>query len=155
MEIAKKTLSNLDKFIIKLQNCPAGPNNPEAEQLVYDLKSKFTSSMDDDFNIAPALAALFQFAKEVNGVMEQKGISEADKIKFIESLESINEVLGILEIRPVRSDKDIEALIEQREKARTAKDWGTADRIRNELGEQGIELIDTKDGVIWRSKSSE
>ena len=64
-------------------------------------------------------------------------------------------MLGILEIRPAKSDRDIESLIEQREKARMAEDWGTADRIRNELGEKGIELIDTKDGVIWRSKSSE
>lgn len=153
LDIAKKTVSNLDKFIVKLQHSLPGPSHPEIDQIVYDLKSRFTESMDDDFNIAPALAALFQFTKQVNRIMDGKGISKDDRTKLIEILEGINSVLGIMDLNPVRIDKGIASGVEEREMARKARDWLTADRIRNELAEKGVELIDTKDGVIWRRKN--
>jgi cysteinyl-tRNA synthetase len=107
--------------------------------------------MDDDFNIAPALAAVFQFASQVNRIMDRQGLAQKDKERIKEYLDGINSVVGVMDLAPARPDKGVEELIIKREEARRIKDWETADRIRRELEEKmGIEVIDTKDGTIWR-----
>jgi cysteinyl-tRNA synthetase len=120
------------------------------DQLVYDLRHNFVESMDDDFNVAPALAALFQFTREINRIMDQKGLSSDDKEKVKTVLDGINSILGVMDLEPVKPDKTVEELIKRRDEARIAKDWVNADRIRQELKEMGIEIIDTKGGTIWR-----
>jgi cysteinyl-tRNA synthetase len=120
------------------------------DQLVYDLKHKFIESMDDDFSVAPALAALFEFTHEINRVMDRKGLSTGDKQKVEEVLKSIDSVLGIMELELPEPDEKLEALIKKREEARRDKDWANADRIRQELKKMGIEVIDTRDGTVWR-----
>jgi len=150
MDTAKNTVAHLDKFVKKLHLCPAGEPHPDMDQLVYDLKHKFIESMDDDFNIAPALAALFEFTREINRVMDGKGLSSDDKQKVEEVLKSIDSVLGVMELELPEPDEKVEALIKRREEARRDKDWANADRIRQELKEMGIEVIDTRDGTVWQ-----
>jgi cysteinyl-tRNA synthetase len=123
------------------------------DQLVYDLKYHFTESMDDDLNIAPALAALFRFTGRINKIMDTGGLAQGDKNKVQDCLAGINSVLGVMDLEPPELDQIAETLLREREKARKAKDWETADRIRRDLEEQkGIQVIDTKDGPTWRKK---
>jgi cysteinyl-tRNA synthetase len=150
LDTAKNTVAHLDKFVKKLHLCPAGEPHPDMDQLVYDLKHKFIESMDDDFNLAPALAALFEFTREINRVMDRKGLSTDDKQKAEEVLKSIDSVLGVMELELPEPDEKVEALIKRREEARRDKDWTNADRIRQELEKMGIEVIDTRDGTVWR-----
>jgi len=151
LDTAKKTITNLDGFITKLLHCQSGPPHPEMDQLVYDLRHNFVESMDDDFNVAPALAALFQFTREINRIMDQKGLSSDDRDNVKTVLDGINSVLGVMDLEPVKPhNKAVEELIKKRDEARIAKDWATADRIRQELKEMGIETIDTRGGTIWR-----
>ncbi|MFC1862800.1 cysteine--tRNA ligase, partial [Thermodesulfobacteriota bacterium] len=148
--MAKNTISNLDRFITKLQNCRLAKSHPDMDQHIYNLKHSFMESMDDDFNIAPALAALFQFTREINRIMDRKGLAEEDKNKINDALEGINSVLDIMDLKQALPDQNIEALIDERERARKERAWSTADRIRQELEDRGIEVIDTKDRAIWR-----
>jgi cysteinyl-tRNA synthetase len=150
LDAVKNTIANLDKFAQKLHLCKSGPDNPDMDQLVYDLRHKFTESMDDDFNIAPALAALFQFTRRVNKAMDINGLSNSDKEKVLESLARINSVLGVMDLGPPEMDGDLKRLIEKREQARRSKDWNTADRLRKELEDMGVEVIDTKEGPVLR-----
>ena len=150
LDTAKNTVAHLDKFVKKLQLCPAGEPHPDMDQLVYDLKNKFVESMDDDFNVAPALAALFEFTREINRLMDRKGLSPGDKQKVEEVLKGIDSVLGVMELELPETDEKVQDLIKKRETARRDKDWESADRIRQELREMGIELIDTRDGTVWR-----
>ncbi|MBW1887527.1 MAG: cysteine--tRNA ligase [Deltaproteobacteria bacterium] len=150
LDTAKKTITNLNGFTTKLHHCQSGPPHPEMDQLVYDLRHNFVESMDDDFNVAPALAALFQFTREINRIMDQKGLSSDDKEKVKTVLDGINSILGVMDLEPVKPDKTVEELINRRDEARIAKEWDTADRIRQELKEMGVEIIDTKGGTIWR-----
>ncbi|MFC1534749.1 cysteine--tRNA ligase, partial [Thermodesulfobacteriota bacterium] len=153
LDMARKTISNMDKFILKLQHSRPGPPYPEMDQFVYDLRYNFMESMDDDFNIAPALAALFQFTRQINRIMDRQGLAAIDKEKVKVCLEGINSVLGILNLDQAEPDQSAEELLKKREEARKSKDWETADRIRRELKEKmGIEVIDTKDGAIWQKK---
>lgn len=101
---------------------------------------KFQAAMDEDFNTANGITVIFELAKWINS-----GTYNADiKAVFAEMLA----VFGIVFSEEVL-DSQIEALIEQRQEARAAKDFATADRIRDELAAQGIKLLDTKDGVRW------
>ncbi|MGD2126741.1 MAG: cysteine--tRNA ligase [Desulfobacteraceae bacterium] len=150
LETARNTISHLDKFIHKLRHCRQGRPYAEMAQLVYNVRHKFVESLDDDFSIAPALAALFEFTREINRIMDREGLSPNDRQKVEEVLKSINSVLAIMDLEPPEADERVEALIRKREEARSAKDWTTADRIRQELKEMGIEVTDTKEGTIWR-----
>ncbi|UCB47915.1 MAG: cysteine--tRNA ligase [Deltaproteobacteria bacterium] len=150
LDTAKSTVAHLDKFVKKLQICPPAEPHPEMDQLVYNFKHKFVESMDDDFGVAPALAALFEFTREINRLMDRKGLSPGDKQKVEAVLKSIDSVLGVMELELPETDEKVQALIKKRELARRDKDWTSADRIRQELKEMGIEVIDTRDGTVWR-----
>jgi cysteinyl-tRNA synthetase len=119
-------------------------------QMVYDLRQKFTDSMDDDFNVSAALASLFKFIHRMNKLLDRNGLSTIDKKKVLEALNRIDSVLGVLDLAVPELSGEVKALIERREKARTNRDWGSADRFRQELKGMGIEIIDTKNGPVWR-----
>ena len=110
--------------------------------------------MDDDFNTATALAALFQFTRSINTIMDKNGLSSSAKTKVVASLKKIDQVLGVLDFEPADVDKDIEILVEKREQARKAKDWDTADSLRRKLEEKGVTIVDTKEGPVWRKARS-
>ncbi|MGT2846081.1 cysteine--tRNA ligase [Streptococcus massiliensis] len=104
------------------------------------LLDKFTTVMDEDFNTANGITVVFEIARWINSGNYNAEVKE----KFRQVLE----VFGIVFAEEVL-DADIEALIEERQAARAAKDFATADRIREELASKGIKLLDTKDGVRW------
>jgi cysteinyl-tRNA synthetase len=154
LDTAKNTLFHLDAFVKKFSCCRSGASNADMDQLAYNFRHKFTASLDDDLNMASALAALFEFTHQINRVMDRDGLADEDKQKVKDVLESINSVLGVLDMEPAEPDSKVEGLINKRETARKDKDWATADRIRQDLKEMGIELIDTKDGPLWRKEKS-
>ena len=145
----KSTISHLDKFVHKLYFLKPVPEDSDIDQVIYDLRHKFVESMDDDLNIAAALAALFQFTHRVNRFMDRNGLSTGDRDKVLKALERINSVLDVMNLKPTKVDQDVVALIDKREQARRNKEWDTADRLRQELMARGIEVIDTKDGPMW------
>jgi cysteinyl-tRNA synthetase len=150
LETARNTIAHLDHFVRKLHFCQTGPGNPEMDQIVYDLRQRFTESMDDDFNVSAALAALFQFVHRINKIADRNGLSPDDKGKILKVLERINSVLGVMDLAAPVVSQEVEALIEKREQARKKKDWESADRLRQELKEMGIKVIDSKEGPVWR-----
>ena len=82
--------------------------------------------------------------------MDNQGLSPNDKQKVQEVLKGINSVLGVMDLELPEPDERVAALIKERDKARRDKDWKRADRIRQELKEMGVEVIDTRDGTVWR-----
>ncbi|MGF0047494.1 cysteine--tRNA ligase [Streptococcus hyointestinalis] len=100
----------------------------------------FEAAMDDDFNTANGITVIFELAKWINS----GHYSEEVKETFAQLLS----IFGIVFEEEVL-DSDIEALIEKRQLARQNRDFATADKIRDELAEKGIKLLDTKYGVRW------
>ena len=147
---ARNTLSHLDTFIQKLHSTRPGPADPDIDQTIYALRQKFIESMDDDFNIAPALAALFQFTRTVNKKMDRSGLDPSDRDKVLTALGRVDSVLGIMSLAPPEADARVEELVQRREAARAKKEWGMADALRQELKGMGVEVIDTKEGPAWR-----
>ena len=113
-------------------------------------EENFDDSMDDDFNTADAIAAVFDLVKFANtNVAEGSSKAFADALR--EKIQSLCDILGIItEKKEELLDADIEQLIEERQAARKAKNFARADEIRNELLEKGIILEDTREGVKWK-----
>ena len=122
------------------------------EEEVKTLKQAFTKTLDNDLNISSALGALFNFVRKANTALNRQGLSEADKEEILKTLQELNEVLNVLTFSLPEIDPEVFVLIKERERARRQRDWEKADRIRMQLAEKGIELIDTPQGTIWRKK---
>jgi len=133
------------------------------------LRQKFLGCMDDDFNTAGAMATLFDFVRVVNKFVDQQGMERqaapADVAKLVAMMEVLRElsaVLGLFLTEPAAKasggDDDLVAtlmdlVIEIRNSARKAKDFATADLVRNKLTAAGIVLEDRADGTGWSRKS--
>ena len=110
----------------------------------------FERAMEDDFNTADAIAAVFDLVKFANSNTDSE--SSAEYLgKLFDLLVKLTDVLGLLvDKKEDILDEDIEKLIEERQAARKAKDFARADAIRDELLEKGIVLKDTREGVQWK-----
>lgn len=126
---------------------------PDDEELIKKLNShreQFITAMDDDLNTADGVAAVFELVKDINTSILDKEVSKNVCQTAAAVFDELCDVLGILYNRKNNDvDSDIEALIEERQQARSNKDWATADRIRDELKAKGIILKDTPQGVTW------
>lgn len=156
MEASKNALERIVEGASRLKDRKDADHNvisQEEKQLVEEAKSyitKFEEAMDDDFNTADALAAIFELVKFANtNVNEQSSGAFAEALYQI--LVKLCDVMGlIVEKEEEILDKEIEDLIAERQEARKAKNFARADEIRDELLKKGIILKDTRDGVKWQ-----
>ena len=156
MEAAK---NGLDRIITAVDNLDhllenAGETSSKDESsILTDIKSyvnKFEEAMDDDFNTADAIAAVFELVKYANSNITSDN-SKAVIKEVNDTIVKLCDVCGII-ARPAKEmlAEDIEKLIEERQAARKAKDFARADAIRDELLAKGIILEDTREGVKWK-----
>lgn len=111
----------------------------------------FETAMDDDFNTANAIAALFSLSSEANKYLNQENTNKEVLSAFIDTLSELSHVLGLeLEVKEELVDEEIDALIEERQQARKDRDFKRADEIRDQLKEMNIILEDTRQGVRWK-----
>ncbi len=116
----------------------------------YQYVEKFEASMDDDFNTADAIAAIFELVKFCNTNTSSDN-TKAFLDALSDRLETLCDVLGIITDRDEEIlDEEIENLIAERQEARKAKNFARADEIRDELAARGIQLKDTREGVTWK-----
>jgi len=149
LDAAKKNLKRLDEFTRKLICLPLGLPHPQVVTYLTTMEETFFAALDDDLNIARAIAALFNFIKKMHPVLAQ-GQLDCDQKKYIfESLGRINEVLNVLRLKECPLAPEIDKLIMERETARRQKDWAKADGVRDELVRQGIAVVDTVKGPVW------
>ena len=114
------------------------------------LAAKYEAAMEDDFNTADAISAVFELIKLANSTVTEES-SKAYVSWLKEELERLCEVLGIeTEKKKAVLDAEIERMIEERQAARKAKNFALADEIRGRLLEMGIILEDTREGVKWK-----
>lgn len=144
------SVSNLNYL---LENAASDTMSDEEKKLAEEAEgfiAKFDEAMDDDFNTADAIAAIFELVKFVNTNTDAGSSREYLNI-LKEELVMLSDICGlIVEKKQEMLDSDIEALIKERQAARKAKNFGRADEIRNELLSKGIVLEDTREGVKWK-----
>ena len=157
MEAAK---SGLDRIITATDNLKFLADNAKTETLTnneedaltktQDYVAAFEKAMDDDFNTADAIAAIFDLVKYANTTATGDS-SKAYVTALYELIVKLADVLGIVvEKKEELLDADIEALIQERQAARKERNFARADEIRDELLAKGIILEDTREGVKWK-----
>ncbi len=147
LEEARKALANLTLFCALLVNAPEGPSSPEVLTAIEELKEGFENAMNDDLNTPQALAELFRFSRRLYPWVAEKGLSEEARRKALEVLTGINQVLDVLVFPEEVRSEEVQEKLTQREAARQAGDYETADRIREELRQAGYLVVDTPAGT--------
>ena len=157
MEAAKNALERITDAAANLKDRKAAAQTDTATDAEKELLAqaqefvkKFEEAMDDDFNTADALAAIFELVKFAN-----TNANDASSGAFVTALKkeivALSDVLGLqVEKEEENLDAEIEKMIEERQAARKARDFKRADEIRDELLAQGIILEDTREGVKWK-----
>nr|WP_296084473.1 cysteine--tRNA ligase [uncultured Blautia sp.] len=157
MESSKNALERITDAAARLRDRQAVASVQEASddekkmmQEEAAFVAKFEEAMDDDFNTADALAAVFELVKFGNTNV-QEGSSAEFAAHTLEVMTKLCDVLGlILDKKEEILNEEIENLIAERQAARKAKDFARADEIRGLLLDKGIELKDTREGVKWK-----
>lgn len=157
MESSKNALDRILEAASRLrdrkENSVSAAKTAEEAALLAEANgyvTKFEEAMEDDFNTADALAAVFELVKFANTNVTENSTGEFAQ-ELLDILVKLCDVLGLtVEKKEEILDKEIEDLIAERQAARKAKDFKRADEIRDELLEKGIILKDTREGVKWK-----
>ena len=124
------------------------PTLPEALEAA---RTAFGAALDDDLNISPALAALFDLVRDLNRRIDARSLSSADAGRAEALLRDLDQVLAIgPDLQTDLLEPDLQTLIDTRAAARAARDWAESDRLREVLAERGIVIEDSRDGQRWR-----
>lgn len=160
---SKAGLERIDNAVLRIKEKLSEKASEDGDDLkglaayLEETKNKFIAAMDEDFNTAQGLGAIFELVKEVNKYVDTEKISE-EGMKNLGAAETyiryiMEEVLGVL----LKNDENIgnltselvEFILELRREARTEKNWALSDKIRDRLGEMGIKIKDGKDKTTW------
>lgn len=157
VESAKASLDRILNAVSRLEDAKESAPNRELtedekkqEEQLAEYVTRFEKAMEDDLNTADAISVIFELVKFTNSNITSdsaKGLVE----KALDTIRQLCDVLGIItKVEKEILDSDIEALIEERQAARKAKNFARADEIRDTLAAQGIILEDTREGVKWK-----
>ncbi len=148
-----RILNGVEKLCDLEKKVEAKGVSPEEEAKVAEAKNqiqKFETAMEDDFNTADAITAIFELVRLSNSTAND--VSSKEYVTYLkETIEKLCDVLGIItEKKEEVLDDEIEALIQARQQARKEKNFALADEIRGKLSDMGIILEDTREGVKWK-----
>lgn len=157
MEAAKNGLdrivtcvSNLNFLLEHAQDQEMSAEEREQKEEAQGFITKFDAAMDDDFNTADAISAIFELVKYANTCAAESS-SRAFLQALKEEIVALADICGLeVEKKQELLDGEIEALIQERQDARKAKNFARADEIRDLLADKGIILEDTREGVKWK-----
>ena len=153
MEAAKNGLTRIVTAVQRLSELETKAADGALDQTVIDkiteLQKKYEAAMEDDFNTADAISALFEMVKVAN-VEVTENSSKATVKSVLDIMNKFCYILGIITDKKEESlDAEVEELIAKRQEARKNKDFAKADEIRDKLLAMGIVLKDTREGVKW------
>ncbi|MEF9955128.1 MAG: cysteine--tRNA ligase [Clostridium sp.] len=157
MEASKSGLERILTAVEKLNDALVNAKDgamtaaeTDSKKTAEELVQKYEDAMDDDFNTADAISAVFEIVKLSNTAIN--GDNTKEYVNYMKhTIERLCDVLGIItEKKEDILDSDIEALIAQRQQARKDKNFALADEVRGKLSDMGIILEDTREGVKWK-----
>lgn len=152
VEASKNGLERILTAVDRLKSISGtdGEKDKAVAEEVDAFVKKYEAAMDDDLNTADAISVIFELVKYANvNVTEESTKATVELV--LNTVTKLCDILGIItEKKEEILDSDIEALIEERQAARKAKNFARADEIRDQLSDMGIILEDTREGVKWK-----
>ncbi|MBI2576684.1 cysteine--tRNA ligase [Candidatus Woesearchaeota archaeon] len=146
LEAAAQAVDKINNFVFLLRKKSVGSSHPEVKRILQKAEKEFSGHMDNDLNISEALSVIFELMNNINKL----DIGKGDAGAVLDFFGRVDQVLGILEQPDQAVDSKVKGLIQKRDNARASKDWKKADEIRELLRNEGIELMDTEQGTIWK-----
>jgi cysteinyl-tRNA synthetase len=152
LHAAAEQVRRLRELAHRLERLEPGLRADDAAlfQDVQDGRDAYRAALDDDLNLPEGLGRVFELVREANAALDGGRVGPAAREALVGLLGDVDAHLDVLAAEEVSLDEAVERLIAEREEARRARDFATADRIRDELRERGIQLEDSRDGVRWR-----
>ncbi|MGZ4030602.1 MAG: cysteine--tRNA ligase, partial [Tumebacillaceae bacterium] len=146
----ERITTSIDNLKFRLESAAEG----HAESIeVEKYRGQFQAAMDDDFNTADAITALFDLSRDANLYLRQEQVERQAIEAYLALFEELLGAIGItLGEAADELDAQVDALIAERTEARATKNWARADEIRDQLTAMGIILEDTPQGIRWRRK---
>jgi cysteinyl-tRNA synthetase len=154
LQQAKSNIARIDAFSARLREAEVQEDGQGGVGFSSSFLAEFESAMDDDLNIAEALAALYGFMRTINTLIDSGGLSRSGRDAVTEALGRVDTVLGVMQPDEVSTvSARVEGLIRERDEARRRRDYRRADEIRDQLKKEGIALEDRPGGgVSWKSE---
>jgi cysteinyl-tRNA synthetase len=151
LQAASSAVDRLDALFAALATyrCDC-PDDATLAGLLDRTKAAFETALDDDLNISPALAALFDLVRELNRRVDARVLSTADATRATAFIRDLDRVLGIAPVTEAALEPDLQGLLDERAAARAARDWAGSDRLRVALAARGVLVEDSRDGQRWR-----
>jgi cysteinyl-tRNA synthetase len=155
---AEESLRRLTDFLARLEALTAAGAHPGIAARLEEGQKAFAAAMQDDLNTAAALGAMFELVRSLNSAVDAGELGEADVPAIRAAFVGFDRVLGVLSLRRAEDEQppvpieEIERLIGERKAARLRRDFGEADRIREDLMERGVLLEDNPGGTRWKRK---
>jgi cysteinyl-tRNA synthetase len=151
LDAAAKALERYNDFVNNLADYPGSKAGGQADEYIDKATTAFEDSLDDDLNISGALGAVFDFIRYINRLKADNQLTTVERDKALQTIRRFDTVLNFMQ-KTEAIDDEVEALIQQRQQARKAKDFALSDKIRDDLLAQGIILEDTPQGVRYKRK---
>ena len=144
------SVEKLGELLKKAQETGFSEGEKASVEEADKLRAKYEEAMDDDFNTADAISAVFELVKLANTTASEE--SSREYVSYLKKMiEELCDVLGIItEKKEEVLDSQIEEMIAARQQARKEKNFALADEIRGKLLDMGIILEDTREGVKWK-----
>jgi cysteinyl-tRNA synthetase len=151
LQAATSAIDRLDALMAALAVYRSdGSDDVSLPSALDGARTAFEAALDDDLNISPALAAVFDLIRELNRRIDGRTLSTADAGRAIAFIRDIDRVLAIAPAAEEALGPELQALLDERAAARTNKQWADSDRLRTVLAARGILVEDTRDGQRWR-----
>ena len=143
-------LRQIESCYYELRLAEGSNANSDADKLVNECKNEFDSALNNDFNTPLALTAYYKLIKEVNSLAAEEKITQNSAKMILPEFERMSDILGIYIMKVTEQEKnEINQMIKKRDEYRIEKNYGQADKIRDEISEKNIIFIDHKNRTTW------
>ena len=143
-------LRQIESCYYELRLAEGSNANSDADKLVNECKNEFDSALNNDFNTPLALTAYYKLIKEVNSLAAEEKITQNSAKMILPEFERMSDILGIYIMKVTDQEKnEINQMIKKRDEYRIEKNYGQADKIRDEISEKNIIFIDHKNRTTW------
>ncbi len=150
---ARHALRRIDDFIDRLKVIDEDVGAPtDVKAIIHQMKLNFVTELFDDLNISAAIAAMFDFIRQINSEVDKGHVGRVESSLVLKSMQEINQVLGVMERRKVQIPDEVQALFEKRQLARKSKDWASADAAREKIEALGFVIEDSSSGSSVKKK---
>jgi cysteinyl-tRNA synthetase len=132
------------------RSAPAGGEDEALLRRITEVRAGYREALDDDLNLPLGMGLAFELFREANTALDDARVGERGRTELLGLIDDVDAHLDVVRAEEPGLAAEVERLIAEREAARAGRDFGRADRIREELRQRGIALEDSKEGVRWK-----